>query len=98
MSFSDTLWTQGLKLIVMTADQQRRTPRDVRGPWVRPKCISKARGRKGSRRAWKRLNPPHWLWFYREPEDVISYQLDGQRTVIVTPRQKQALMTASQAK
>lgn len=87
----------GVSLIVKTADEQKRTPRDVRGPWVRPKCRSKASGRKGTRRGWKRRNPPHWTWFYREPEDAIQFvdPFTQRPTVIVTPRQKDALMRAT---
>lgn len=87
----------GVQLRVMDAQQQRRTPCDVRGPWVRPKCRSKAAGRKGTRRGWKRRNPPHWLWFYREPEDVIQFTDPTTRApvIIVTPRPKDALMKAT---
>ncbi len=87
----------GVEVRVLTAEQQRRTPRDVRGPWVRPKCRSKAKGRKGTRRGWKRLNPPHLLWFYREPDDVLQFTdpLTRRPIFIVTPRQKDALMRAT---
>ncbi len=87
----------GVEVRVLTAEQQKRTPRDVRGPWVRPKCRSKAKGRKGTRRGWKRLNPPHWVWFYREPEDALQFTdpLTRRPTIIVTPRQKDALTRAS---
>lgn len=90
----------GVEVRVLTAEQQKRTPRDVRGPWVRPKCRSKAKGRKGTRRGWKRLNPPHRLWFYREPEDVLKFNdpLTRRPTIIVTPRQKAALVAATQQK
>jgi hypothetical protein len=33
---------------------------EVERVWVRPKVPSKLAGRRGSRRAWKRANPPHW--------------------------------------
>ena len=87
----------GVEIRVLTAEQQKRTLRDVQGPWVRPKCRSKAKGRKGTRRGWKRLNPPHWLWFYREPDDVLQFTdpLTRRSTLIVTPRQKDALMRAT---
>lgn len=95
VSFTDLF---GVQVIVRTAEQQMRTPRDVRGPWVRPKCRSKASGRKGTRRGWKRKNPPHWLWFYREPDDAIQFTdpMTRRPIVIVTPRQKDALMRATQ--
>lgn len=87
----------GVRLIVRTAEEQKRTPRDVLGPWVRPKCRSKAKGRKGTRRGWKRRNPPHWMWFYREPEDAIQFidPFSGRPTIIVTPRQQDALRRAA---
>jgi hypothetical protein len=78
----------GLQVTVADAQQQMRTPRDVRGPWHRPGRVpSKAAGRKGTRRAWKRAHPPGWIWLYREPEDVIQVG----RRIIVTPRQWDAL-------
>lgn len=87
------MFGHGFKLIVMDAQRQMRTPRDVRGPWVRPRTPSKAKGRKGSRRRWKRLNAPHYVWFFREPEDALQYRdpVTGQPTIIVTPRQEHAL-------
>jgi hypothetical protein len=79
----------GMQVMVKDAQEQQRTPRDVRGPWVRPGRVpSKLAGRKGTRRAWKRAHPPGWVWYYREPEDVLV--LDG-RTAMVTPRQWDAL-------
>ena len=78
----------GMKVMVKDAQEQMRTPRDVRGPWVRPGRVpSKLRGRKGTRRAWKRSNPPRYVWLFREPEDVLQFG----RTVMVTPRQWDAL-------
>jgi hypothetical protein len=75
----------GLQIEVKDAQEQARTPRDVRGPWARPGRVpSKCAGRKGTRRAWKRAHPPGWTWLYREPEDVLV--LNG-RSAWVTPRQ-----------
>jgi hypothetical protein len=78
----------GMTIDIVDAQQQRRTPRDVRGPWVRPKVPSKARGRKGTRRQFKRKHPPCFIWLYREPTDVLV--LHG-RTIIATPGQADAL-------
>jgi len=78
----------GMAVQIVDAQQQRRTPRDVRGPWLRPKVPSKACGRKGTRRQFKRKNPPCFIWFYREPSDVLV--LYG-RTIIATPSQADAL-------
>lgn len=87
----------GVKVIVLDAQQQRRTARDVRGPWVRPRTPSKKSGRTGSRKRWKRLNAPHYLWFYREPEDMLRYPdpWSGAPTIIATPRQAEALRRAT---
>jgi hypothetical protein len=82
----------GMTVQIVDAQQQRRTPRDVRGPWVRPKVPSKARGRKGTRRQFKRKNPPCFIWLYREPTDVLA--LHG-RTIIATPVQADALRRAA---
>ena len=78
----------GLAMSVVDAQQQRRTIKDVRGPWIRPKPMpSKRAGRKGTRRAWKRANPPRWSWLYREPTDVIVFQ----GRAILTPHQYRTL-------
>ena len=78
----------GMRVIVQDAQQQRRTPRDVRGPWQRPGRVpSKLAGRKGTRRAYKRAHPPGWTWLYREPTDVIKFA----RTVVLTPQQWRAV-------
>ena len=82
----------GMRVIVKNAHEQRRTARDVRGPWVRPKTPSKAKGRKGTRRMWKRQNAPHYVYLYREPTDVLV--LSG-RTIIATPMQADALRRAT---
>jgi hypothetical protein len=82
----------GMTVRIVDAQQQRRTARDVRGPWVRPKVPSKARGRRGTRRAWKRKNPPHYVMFYREPDDVL---IASGRTIIATPLQADALRRAT---
>ena len=80
----------GFQCIVRDAQQQARTERDVRGPWQRPGRVpSKLAGRKGTRRAWKRTHKPGWVWFYREPTDVLMLP---NRMAIVTPRQKAELM------
>lgn len=81
----------GIRLMVKDAQEQMRTPRDVRGPWVRPRCPSKLKGRKGTRRWWKRRNVPGWTWYYREPTDVLVYDAFGSRHAIVTPQQADAL-------
>ena len=74
----------GMVVRIVDAQQQRRTPRDVRGPWVRTKVISKAAGRSGTRRQFKRKHSPGHLMLYREPDDVLV--LAG-RTIIATPHQ-----------
>jgi hypothetical protein len=81
----------GMQVRIMSAQKQRRTVRDVRIMWLRPKVPSKRVGRKGTRRDWKRRNPPQWLYGYREPEDVLI--LAG-HTIIATPRQAEALRQA----
>jgi hypothetical protein len=73
----------GMSVIVMDAQRQARTTRDVRGPRVRPKVPSKAAGRRSTRRNWKRRHPPHFVMLYREPADVLC--LRG--TIIATPAQ-----------
>lgn len=78
----------GMDVRIVDAQQQRRTERDVRGPWVRPKVPNKAAGRKGTRRMWKRRNAPHHVILYREPTDVLV--LAG-HTIIATPAQADAL-------
>lgn len=85
----------GMELRIVDAQQQRRTARDVRGPWVRPRVPSKAAGRRGTRRAWKRRNAPHYVWCYREPEDVLVL---ASRTIIATPAQADALNRAISAR
>ncbi len=80
----------GIRFLVKDAQQQRRTPRDVKGPWVRPKVPPKRHGRRGTRRAWKRKHPPHRVWLYREPTDILM--LDG-IAMIVTPAQLRAIET-----
>lgn len=82
----------GMRIIIKDAQEQRRTARDVQGPWVRPRTPSKRKGRKGTRRTWKCRNAPHYVYFYREPEDVLV--IHG-RTIIATPRQADALRRAS---
>jgi hypothetical protein len=90
LSFAPSLG--GLTFVVKDAQEQMRTPRDVRGPWVRPGRVpSKRRGRKGTRRAWKRSHPPGYVWYFREPEDMLV--LNG-REAWVTPRQLSALRRA----
>lgn len=78
----------GMSIRIVDAQDQRRTACDVRGPWVRPKVPSKRDGRRGTRRAWKRANPPHYVYLYREPTDVLV--LHG-RTIIATPAQADIL-------
>lgn len=88
----------GMDIFVKDAQEQMRTPRDVPGPmkWVRPRCPSKLKGRKGTRRGWKRQHSPGWAqtWLYREPEDVVILH---NRMVIVTPRQYDALKHLARA-
>lgn len=79
-----------MKVIVVDAQKQARTPRDVRVAWVRPKVPPKSK-RKGTRKGWKRRNPPHWLLAYREPTNVLV--LDG-GTIIATQRQYDTLKNA----
>jgi hypothetical protein len=78
----------GMRVIVKDAQEQRRTDRDVRGPWVRPKVPNKAKGREGTRRMWKRRNAPHYVYYYREPTDVLVL---GGSTMIATPQQYDAI-------
>jgi hypothetical protein len=81
-----------MRVVVKDAQEQRRTARDVRGAWVRPKVPSKLKGRKGTRRAWKRRNAPHYLWHYREPTDVLVL---GGSMIIATPQQYDAIRRAT---
>lgn len=74
----------GMRVIIKDAQEQRRTTCDVQGPWVRPRTPSKRAGRKGTRRMWKRRNAPHYVYFYREPTDVLVL---GGSTIIATPQQ-----------
>lgn len=74
----------GMRVVIKDAQQQARTARDVQGPWVRPKVPNKRRGRKGTRRMWKRRNAPHYVYYYREPSDVLVL---GGSTIIATPQQ-----------
>jgi hypothetical protein len=93
LSFAPSPCLGGLTVVVKDAQEQMRTPRDVRSLWVRPGRVpSKRRGRKGTRRAWKRAHPPGYVWFFREPEDVLV--LNG-REAWVTPRQWDALKMAT---
>lgn len=78
----------GMRVLVKDAQEQRRTACDVKGPWVRPKVPNKRIGRKGTRRMWKRLNAPHYIYYYREPTDVLVL---GGSTIIATPRQYDAI-------
>lgn len=89
---AETVMFGGLEIRVIDAQRQMRTIRDVKVAWLRPKVPSKRSGRKGTRRDWKRKNPPHWLMAYREPEDVLV--LYG-RIVIATPLQEDALRKAT---
>lgn len=82
----------GMRVQIVDAQKQARTTRDVRGPRVRPKVPSKAAGRRGTRRAWKRKNAPHYVMFYREPDDVLVI---GNRTIIATEKQADALRRAT---
>lgn len=74
----------GMQVRIVDAQPQARTPRDVRGSWVRPRTPSKQKGRIGTRRAWKRRHPPYCVMHYREPEDVLVVQ---GRFIVVTPLQ-----------
>lgn len=78
---------------IVDAQQQARTPRDVRGPWVRPRCPNKG-GRKGTRRQWKRKHAPHYVYYYREPDDVLIL---NNRVIIATPLQADALRRSTKA-
>lgn len=82
----------GMNVHIVDAQKQARTAKDVRGPWVKPKVPSKATGRKGTRRQFKRANPPHFIMFYREPSDVLV--LAG-KTIIATPLQADELRRAT---
>lgn len=78
----------GMQVQIIDTQKQARTARDVRGPWVRPRVPSKRAGRRGTRRTWKRRNAPHYVWFYREPDDVLV--IHG-KTIIATPLQADAM-------
>lgn len=78
----------GMTIRIVDAQTQGRTPKDVRGHWVRPRPPSKLRGRRGTRRAWKRKNAPHFVMYYREPTDVLVI---ANQTIIATPQQADAL-------
>jgi len=95
-----------VEFIVRTAAEQRRTACDVPLMWMRPAPPSKANGRRGTRRAWKRAHPPHWLYTYREPTDVLVMQAQhlvlntrrpGADVVICTPAQYDAIVSATKA-
>jgi len=81
----------GIRVFIKDAQQQARTIRDVQGPWIRPKVPNKKHGRKGTRRAWKRRNPPHYVYHYREPDDVIEFG----STFTMTPQQADWLKRAT---
>lgn len=82
-----------MQVIVQDAQQQRRTPLYRTDIWIRPGRVpSKLAGRRGTRRAWKRKHPPHWLWAHEEPTDVLVIQ---DRTVIATPAQYYAIRKAA---
>jgi hypothetical protein len=78
----------GMQVIIVDAQKQARTARDVKGAWVKPKVPSKRNGRKGTRRAWKRSHVPHFMMHYREPSDVLVI---ANRQIIATPIQASAL-------
>jgi len=78
----------GMDVWIIDAQKQKRTPCDVRGAWVRPRCPSKTVGRKGTRRMWKRRNAPHYIMHYREPTDLVVIH---NRVIIATPLQAEAL-------
>lgn len=86
--FQPTDTFAGMQVRIVDAQHQRRTERDVKGPWVRPKVPNKRVGRWGTRRMWKRRNPPRHVMLYREPTDVLV--IHG-RTIIATPLQADAL-------
>ena len=67
----------GMRVIEVSADKQKRTPCDVPLRWVRPRVPSKLNGRKGTRRGWKRKNPPHMIFTYREPQSTLSLAHPG---------------------
>jgi hypothetical protein len=78
----------GMTVQIVDAQQQRRTPHFARHLRSHPRAASVARGRKGTRRQFKRKNPPCFISFYREPTDVLV--LHG-RTIIATPGQADVL-------
>ena len=85
----------GMQVMIVDAQKQARTSRDVRGPWVRPKVPSKRAGRRGTRRAWKRHNAPHFIMLYREPTDVLVL---GQSKIIATPIQADYIRRETRAR
>lgn len=97
---------RGIEVQILTAAEQRRTACDVPAGWVRPRVPSKAAGRKGTRKAWKRRrsNWPHMTFTYREPNNMLLIS-SGARTLgwdraekpdllIVTPEQAKAVEKA----
>ncbi len=81
---------------VLDAQQQGRTPL-VRVKRVHYKVPSKAAGRVGTRKGWKRRHKPYWTTRYSEPTDIliIAGNPGGKagwmftpETWIVTPAQK----------
>ncbi|HRE42772.1 MAG TPA: hypothetical protein PKY87_02250 [Terricaulis sp.] len=74
---------------IVEADVQQRTPRYQTDIWRRPGRVpSKASGRKGTRRAWKRQHPPAFLWAWEEPKDVLVL---ANRLIVATSAQYAAL-------
>lgn len=90
---------------VRTAAEQMRTACNVPLAWVRPKVPSKAKGRRGTRRAWKRKHPPHMTFTYAEPDDILVFSARAMAgkpedwlwptadVCLVTPAQMAALET-----
>ena len=78
-------------LIVIDAQRQARTSCDVPIGWQRPKVPAKSKGRKGTRRAWKRAHPPHMAFAYREPTDMLTYRRGDRLCILCTPAQRLAI-------
>jgi hypothetical protein len=80
-----------IEYIVVDAQGQQRTRRDVPIGRVRPRVPAKADGRRGTRRAWKRLHPPRVAYGYREPTDMLTFSRDGRLCIVCTPSQRLAI-------
>jgi hypothetical protein len=80
----------GFPVYVVDAQLQARTPRDVPGSkWHHPRVPSKAAGRRGTRRGWRRRHPSAREMLYREPDDAL---IVADSFVVLTRDQLDALL------